>query len=51
MVECRDYYFYYKKTIYVEEDKKHTSNWINLGNAFTSDLNFFKRNGNFILGL
>ena len=42
MVECRDYYKYYKKTIYVEEDKSTHPNWVNLGNAFTSDLNFFK---------
>ena len=42
MVECRDYYNYYKKTIYVEEDKSTHPKWVNLGNAFTSDLDFFK---------
>ena len=42
MVQCKDYYDYYKKTIYVEEDKSTHPNWVNLGDAFTNDLDFFK---------
>jgi amino acid permease len=42
MVECKGYYDYYKETIYVEEDKSTHPNWVNLGDAFTKKLDFFK---------
>ena len=42
MVECNGYYNYYKDTIYVEEDESTHPNWVNLGDAFTKDLDFFK---------
>ena len=42
MVQCRGYYKYYKETKYIEEDKSTHPNWVNLGNAFTKDLEFFK---------
>ena len=42
MIQCKDYYDYYKKTFYVETDKTTHPNWVNLGDAFTDDLSFFK---------
>ena len=42
MFQCKDYYNYYKKTKYIKNDKSTHPNWINLGKAFTEDLNFFK---------
>ena len=42
MVQCRDYYKYYKETKYVEEDESTHPNWVNLGNAFNKELDFFK---------
>ena len=42
MIQCTDYYDYYKKTLYVENDKTTHPNWVNLGDAFTDDLSFFK---------
>ena len=40
--QCHSYYEYYKKTVYVKEDKKTHPNWFNIGSAFTKDLDFFK---------
>jgi amino acid permease len=42
MVECHSYYQHYKKTVYKEEDDSTHVNWINLGDAFTKKLDFFK---------
>ena len=42
MVQCKDYYDYYKKNIYKEDDKSTHPNWVNLGDAFTEELEFFK---------
>ena len=41
-IQCNSYYNYYKKTVYVEEDDSTHENWVNLGNAFTKELDFFK---------
>lgn len=42
MVQSKDFYNYYKNTIYKKEDKNTHPNWFNLGKAFTKDLEFFK---------
>ena len=42
MIQCSDYYNYYKKTKYIKEDNKTHPNWFNLSKAFTKDLDFFK---------
>ena len=42
MIQCRDYYQYYKDIIYNEEDRNTHPNWINFENAFTKQLGFFK---------
>ena len=42
MVECHSYYQHYKDTVYKEDDDDTHVNWINFGDAFTSDLVFFK---------
>ena len=42
MIECNSYYTYYKDKIYIKEDKRTHVNWINLGDAFTKKLDFFK---------
>ena len=42
MIQCSDYYNYYKNTKYNKNDIKTHPNWLNLGNAFTKDLDFFK---------
>ena len=42
MVECHSYYKHYKKTVYKKEDESTHVNWINLGDAFTKKLDFFK---------
>ena len=42
MIECNSYYKYYKETKYIEEVKSTHPNWINLGDAFTKKLDFFK---------
>ena len=42
MIQCSDYYNYYKKTKYIKEDKKAFPNWFNISKAFTKDLDFFK---------
>ena len=41
-IECHKYYKYYKDNVYKKEDKSTHVNWINLGKAFTKDLDFFK---------
>ena len=48
MVQCNDYYHYYKDNIYKEDDDSTHVNWINLGDAFTKDLVFFKGIANLI---
>ena len=40
--QCHGYYKYYKNNKYKEEDESTHENWINLGDAFKSDLDFFK---------
>ena len=42
MVQCHSYYKHYKDTVYKEDDDSTHVNWTNLGDAFTSDLVFFK---------
>ena len=42
MIQCRGYYKYYKDTKYVEQDESTHPNWINLADAFTKELDFFK---------
>lgn len=42
MIQCNSYYKNYKNTIYKKEDKATHPNWINLGDAFTKKLEFFK---------
>ena len=42
MIECHKYYKHYKDNVYKEEDKSTHVNWIDLGKAFTKDLDFFK---------
>ena len=41
-VQSHSYYKFYKKTKYKENDKSTHPNWINLGDAFKEDLDFFK---------
>ena len=41
-IECHKYYKHYKDTVYKKEDKSTHVNWIDLGKAFTKDLDFFK---------
>ena len=42
MVECNSYYKYYKENIYRKDDKSTYTNWINIGDAFSKKLDFFK---------
>ena len=42
LVQCHSYYKDSKKKYYVKEDKDTHINWIDLGKAFTKDLEFFK---------
>ena len=42
MIECNKYYKHYKNNIYNKNDKSTKVNWVNLGKAFTKELNFFK---------
>ena len=42
LVQCHSYYKDSKKKYYVKEDKDTHINWIDLGKAFTNDLEFFK---------
>ena len=48
MVQCKSYYKHYKDTVYKEDDHSTHPNWINLGDAFTKDLIFFKGMANLI---
>jgi len=41
-VQCPSYYKYYKKTVYVEEDKSTHANFKDISQAFKKDLDFFK---------
>ncbi len=40
--QCHSYYNYYKKTVYKDDIDSTHPNWTNLGDAFKSDLDFFK---------
>ena len=42
LVQCHDYFKDSKKKYYIKEDKSTHINWIDLGKAFTKDLEFFK---------
>lgn len=42
IIQCNDYYNYYKKTKYVKNDKSTHANLVNLKKSFTEDLDFFK---------
>ena len=42
MIECNKYYNHYKDNVYDENDKSTKVNWIDLGKAFTKELDFFK---------
>ena len=42
LVQCHDYYKDSKKKYYIKEDKSTHINWVNLGKAFSKDLEFFK---------
>ena len=41
-IQCDSYYKYYKENKYIKDDKSTHPNWINLGDAFKKDLDFFK---------
>ena len=41
-VQCHSYYQYYKKHFYLKNVESTHPNWINLGDAFKKDLDFFK---------
>ena len=42
LVQTHSYYTYYKDNIYKSYDESTHTNWINLGDAFTKKLDFFK---------
>ena len=42
LVQCPSYYKHYKNTIYNKDDESTFTNWINIKDAFTSKLDFFK---------
>ena len=42
MIECNKYYNHYKDNVYDKNDKSTKANWVDLGKAFTKDLDFFK---------
>ena len=42
LVQCPSYYKYYRNTIYNKDDESTYTNWINIKDAFTSKLDFFK---------
>ena len=42
VVQCDKYYKHYEKEVYKEDDKSTHANWVDLGKAFTKELNFFK---------
>ena len=48
MIQCHSYYKHYKDTVYKEDDDSTHPNWVNLGDAFTKDLIFFKGMANLI---
>ena len=48
VVQCHSYYRHYKDTVYVKEDKNTHMNLYKLGDAFTSELIFFKGMANLI---
>ena len=41
-VECDKYYKHYKDNVYEKDDKSTHVNWVDLGKAFTKELDFFK---------
>jgi amino acid permease len=40
--QCHGYYIYYKKNMYIEEDKSTHANYTDFSQAFKKDLDFFK---------
>ena len=42
LIQCHDYYKDSKDKYYIKEDKNTHINWIDLGKAFSKDLEFFK---------
>ena len=42
LIQCHDYYKDSKKKYYIKEDKSTHINWINIGKAFSNELEFFK---------
>ena len=42
LVQTHSYFKYYQDTIYKKDDESTHANWINLGDAFTKKLDFFK---------
>ena len=42
LVQCYPYYQFYKDTIYKKDDESTHPNWINISDAFTKKLDFFK---------
>jgi amino acid permease len=40
--QCHGYYIYYKKNMYIEEDKNTHANYTDFSQAFKKDLDFFK---------
>ena len=42
LIQCNDYYKDSKNKYYIKEDKSTHINWINIGKAFTKELEFFK---------
>ena len=42
MIQCNKYYNHYKDNVYNENDKSTKANWVDLGKAFTKELDFFK---------
>ena len=41
IIECPFFWSYYKKNVYVKEDKSTHANWVDITRAFNSDLDFF----------
>ena len=42
LVQCYSYYKYYRDTIYKADDESTHPNWINISDAFTKKMDFFK---------
>ena len=42
LIQCHDYYKDSKNKYYIKEDKFTHANWINIGKAFSKELEFFK---------